>query len=149
MKIGQPKLDQLVDLYVENRRVFYPGFFRPIANWIGRLIDFPGSFKYLRTHEFENGRNVHKLVIDFIRENQIDVTNLKDYVTLLDIQNKKLEGRNTFLINYGLLLSSLLSIFSFKSFADLGSFINIYTGCLLYTSPSPRDQRGSRMPSSA
>ena len=24
-----------------------------------------------------------------------------------------------------------------------------YTICLLYTSPSPRDQRGSRMPSSA
>ena len=24
-----------------------------------------------------------------------------------------------------------------------------YPGCLLYTSPSPRDQRGSRMPSSA
>ena len=24
-----------------------------------------------------------------------------------------------------------------------------YNGCLLYTSPSPRDQRGSRMPSSA
>ena len=26
---------------------------------------------------------------------------------------------------------------------------NLYMGCLLYTSPSPRDQRGSRMPSSA
>ena len=26
---------------------------------------------------------------------------------------------------------------------------NFNTGCLLYTSPSPRDQRGSRMPSSA
>ena len=26
---------------------------------------------------------------------------------------------------------------------------NIIYGCLLYTSPSPRDQRGSRMPSSA
>ena len=25
----------------------------------------------------------------------------------------------------------------------------IHEGCLLYTSPSPRDQRGSRMPSSA
>ena len=25
----------------------------------------------------------------------------------------------------------------------------IYNDCLLYTSPSPRDQRGSRMPSSA
>ena len=28
------------------------------------------------------------------------------------------------------------------------SELNLY-GCLLYTSPSPRDQRGSRMPSSA
>ena len=27
--------------------------------------------------------------------------------------------------------------------------IRRYFGCLLYTSPSPRDQRGSRMPSSA
>ena len=26
---------------------------------------------------------------------------------------------------------------------------SIASGCLLYTSPSPRDQRGSRMPSSA
>ena len=30
---------------------------------------------------------------------------------------------------------------------DLG--IDLYWFCLLYTSPSPRDQRGSRMPSSA
>ena len=27
--------------------------------------------------------------------------------------------------------------------------IGLYSICLLYTSPSPRDQRGSRMPSSA
>ena len=27
--------------------------------------------------------------------------------------------------------------------------VGAYTACLLYTSPSPRDQRGSRMPSSA
>ena len=27
--------------------------------------------------------------------------------------------------------------------------VRTYLGCLLYTSPSPRDQRGSRMPSSA
>ena len=30
------------------------------------------------------------------------------------------------------------------------AIINVrHNGCLLYTSPSPRDQRGSRMPSSA
>ena len=28
-------------------------------------------------------------------------------------------------------------------------FVNDFISCLLYTSPSPRDQRGSRMPSSA
>ena len=28
-------------------------------------------------------------------------------------------------------------------------FADLFAGCLLYTSPSPRDQRGSRMPSSA
>ena len=30
-----------------------------------------------------------------------------------------------------------------------GTCLNIGCICLLYTSPSPRDQRGSRMPSSA
>ena len=34
--------------------------------------------------------------------------------------------------------------------ANIGHDLNSFSkGCLLYTSPSPRDQRGSRMPSSA
>ena len=39
-----------------------------------------------------------------------------------------------------------------KSFDEYNAFIGMDdtgTTCLLYTSPSPRDQRGSRMPSSA
>ena len=36
-----------------------------------------------------------------------------------------------------------------NAMSDLFSTINNKWGCLLYTSPSPRDQRGSRMPSSA
>ena len=32
---------------------------------------------------------------------------------------------------------------------QMGQMLATYTDCLLYTSPSPRDQRGSRMPSSA
>ena len=37
------------------------------------------------------------------------------------------------------------------AFSRTGSsiFLVLLNGCLLYTSPSPRDQRGSRMPSSA
>ena len=45
------------------------------------------------------------------------------------------------------------SIFStFLTYALPGSLVmaeSMFVGCLLYTSPSPRDQRGSRMPSSA
>ena len=37
---------------------------------------------------------------------------------------------------------------SFYTFQSLSYTIDVYS-CLLYTSPSPRDQRGSRMPSSA
>ena len=33
--------------------------------------------------------------------------------------------------------------------APLGFHAGPFEDCLLYTSPSPRDQRGSRMPSSA
>ena len=36
-----------------------------------------------------------------------------------------------------------------KAIEQLRSLLNHPTICLLYTSPSPRDQRGSRMPSSA
>ena len=31
----------------------------------------------------------------------------------------------------------------------IGIYLRVLYACLLYTSPSPRDQRGSRMPSSA
>ena len=36
-----------------------------------------------------------------------------------------------------------------NNIGDLQGCFDISNGCLLYTSPSPRDQRGSRMPSSA
>ena len=40
-------------------------------------------------------------------------------------------------------------VFNFKTYPNLIKFFNEHKICLLYTSPSPRDQRGSRMPSSA
>ena len=37
----------------------------------------------------------------------------------------------------------------FTTIPPMRQFGNLFETCLLYTSPSPRDQRGSRMPSSA
>ena len=61
------------------------------------------------------------------------------------------------LINYGELPEFRFTNFkgeefnkdSLKSEMAILSFIGENENCLLYTSPSPRDQRGSRMPSSA
>ena len=44
----------------------------------------------------------------------------------------------------------LIEVIEDKRFTrSVGYHRNFYFSCLLYTSPSPRDQRGSRMPSSA
>ena len=58
--------------------------------------------------------------------------------TLFFYLNPGYFSQNT--VNYGQLISPV--IVTEKSDIEL-------MGCLLYTSPSPRDQRGSRMPSSA
>ena len=44
-------------------------------------------------------------------------------------------------------VGEVLELVQLSTFAD--RMPNQLSGCLLYTSPSPRDQRGSRMPSSA
>ena len=41
------------------------------------------------------------------------------------------------------------SLSAHKGHFGVGATAIPFTACLLYTSPSPRDQRGSRMPSSA
>ena len=50
-------------------------------------------------------------------------------------------------LRQGLLLASISSLI--LGFIVWIFFRDLSTICLLYTSPSPRDQRGSRMPSSA
>ena len=53
-----------------------------------------------------------------------------------------------------MILQTAQAIVGRKGFSAVGlteilQAADVPKGCLLYTSPSPRDQRGSRMPSSA
>ena len=71
--------------------------------------------------------------------------NLRDQIPAL---------KNKYYFNYGgqgpLPKSSLEAIVkTWEIIQDLGPFTNDMWPCLLYTSPSPRDGRISRMPSSA
>ena len=59
-----------------------------------------------------------------------------------------LEGENILVAAHGNSLRSLVMQLDNLSKEEVIA-LEIPTGCLLYTSPSPRDQRGSRMPSSA
>ena len=56
-------------------------------------------------------------------------------------------GPGTFFVFVFFLKS--LKLFFLKICAHSERYRNLMTGCLLYTSPSPRDKRQSRMPSSA
>ena len=88
---------------------------------------------------------------DFLRDNQSYFFELKK--------------SNLFLISIIFLVLTILWVFPFLGFGSpvalmggfifgkwIGTFIvvlGLSIGCLLYTSPSPRDKRQSRMPSSA
>ena len=52
-------------------------------------------------------------------------------------------------IAFGLSFVSIALLVAFEGFQMLDVFAETFYACLLYTSPSPRDISGSRMPSSA
>ena len=76
------------------------------------------------------------------------------YQPYLAKRGRQMEDKKLLNISKGLSLFSgiiviVLALF-FKSLKELSLFdLMMSISCLLYTSPSPRDQRGSRMPSSA
>ena len=87
----------------------------------------------------------------------MDSSSVRDFESMYDPDLRKL-GRerqsDSDLYMFGHYISNNIGI-SFKAFAlgmfaGVGSlFIMLFNGCLLYTSPSPRDLSTSRMPSSA
>ena len=62
-----------------------------------------------------------------------------------------LEGQGSAYVDnsYLFLIGGLIVMFMAAGFLCLEAGLVRSKNCLLYTSPSPRDQRGSRMPSSA
>ena len=77
-------------------------------------------------------------VPDFLRGPAEDIVRALDAQVPADAKKQLLRAQYTSAI--GLRLAFFLS---------QGVLSSRVSGCLLYTSPSPRDQRGSRMPSSA
>ena len=71
------------------------------------------------------------------------LTSLSISPNVLDRDSKALGTAINFLGQH-----QLLGLKLDQEFGGAG-FSNLEYACLLYTSPSPRDQRGSRMPSSA
>ena len=71
-------------------------------------------------------------------------TRLKD---LLELEFSALKTQD--LAAFDNLQPLKIDILSFLSSDDLSQQVKNYSDCLLYTSPSPRDMRRSRMPSSA
>ena len=77
-----------------------------------------------------------------------------DAITQVDLEQRrgfelKIEIPRSALQQYSLTMDQISQIIQQSTLDMPGGKIETSGGCLLYTSPSPRDQRGSRMPSSA
>ena len=71
-----------------------------------------------------------------------DGTDLGDFSVNID-------GNNQILLDWQSNVAYAATVSALASFIGVGQTYNNSTTCLLYTSPSPRDKRQSRMPSSA
>ena len=120
------------------------GFTTPPKFTLDSLLSFamrPGwVFKYFTNKKFElaniknktdKGTNIAKSVMDYINEQYDPAMNWKDAEYCIKKWNKPMA------------LKGVMSVEDAKRAIDIGCT------CLLYTSPSPRDISGSRMPSSA
>ena len=109
-----------------------------ILIWMAGGMAAPDTFDPKRYFPFEKGLEVEKILSTFPA---ID-TNVDGLQISEGLENIAQ------VMDRGTLIRSAVQ-------PDLGSILHSrhqyhwHTGCLLYTSPSPRDQRGSRMPSSA
>ena len=90
------------------------------------------------------GTNTAHLLIGEITSGQLQVLTKKRHYTFLgeggleEINNAAIQRLDVALLDFVKILQEYNC-----------SKVHVIATCLLYTSPSPRDQRGSRMPSSA
>ena len=129
------------NIYLENSNYLekYNSFFgilrddfRFIQNMDMLNVNGESSFKTLFLNDDEKQ-------LSFITKSYLnDDLELRNIRVLYFTENEKLYRREYKSINPA----------DFNDYLDV-LVLNEITNCLLYTSPSPRDQRGSRMPSSA
>ena len=107
------------------------------------------------THEFKTPISTIKISSDvFLNDPKIqEDPRLAQYAGIIKEQNDRLSSHVDKVLSVARIENDGLHMKKEK--VDLGQLINralqevLPKICLLYTSPSPRDQRGSRMPSSA
>ena len=108
----------------------------------------------------ELGHHVHNISPFFAdkgpQSSEASEMALNCYTKNLDIFEKIISGEQFIIFDRPTVADcTLFSTFTFaesigvKIQEDYTKLMSWYKNCLLYTSPSPRDQRGSRMPSSA
>ena len=87
-----------------------------------------------------------RVVMDW--KQQSGGTNLRPRITLRDEKGEVINLPNGLEARYFMSMNAVLSVEN-KAKVKAGSVLARIPRCLLYTSPSPRDKRQSRMPSSA
>ena len=129
------------NFYVSDKPLFKPKnsgllFFSPNNQWLRTMINVAGTTNF-------------DWVVKNFYDNKFD--NNADFLSIKEKKLKNYEIKKNHIIflpyfNYGGTISPFLNL---NTKAELFGLLPHHNSCLLYTSPSPRDKRQSRMPSSA
>ena len=103
--------------------------------------------------QLDAGSKIATVAYDNLAEAEHDLALRKLFAVIImpvDLEKKILAGQNIVIPVYGDATNRLANgQIQQDVLSAYQSILTQYNTCLLYTSPSPRDQRGSRMPSSA
>ena len=133
----------------------HPSPLQNLSVWAPAILAFAVAIGVLIGHRFNPNYTNNFQVIDTSEQQTTgEIGRVEEIIRFVEnsyvdsINNEKLIEE---VVNN--LLSQLDPFSSYISATDLAQYNEqldgVFKGCLLYTSPSPRDQRGSRMPSSA
>ena len=108
-------------------------FLKPDDEIIITIADHHANIVPWQLVSQQTGSKIHAVPVD--KDGNFDIKDME-----------KLINKKTKIISVPHVSNVLGTVFPVKEIAKLAHEVN---ACLLYTSPSPRDQRGSRMPGSA
>lgn len=108
----QPRLRELVQLYIDSRRYPFTNPLLAFYQWFKRSLGDDKSFTFVREHELANTYEVHSKIHHFIKENEILKEDLKNLNVYLKNHISRISYKTIYVLGSVSMLLALVGLFS-------------------------------------